>query len=1079
MTTTDMTTPHRYSAAYAGDIEQRWQERWDAAHAFRALNPGDDGFDPTQPKYYCLDMFPYPSGAGLHVGHPEGYIATDILCRFRRLNGFNVLHPMGWDAFGLPAEQYAIRTGVHPAKTTRTAIDTFRRQLKRFGFSYDWSREFATIDEDYYGWTQWIWLKAYGAWFDVETNRARPIDELTADLDAGRRHINTDGGVDASGEDTVKWADFDADQRRDFIDGQRLAYLGEQTVNWCPQLGTALANEEVIDGRSERGDFPVYRKPLKQWMFRITAYTERLLENLDRMKWPNSTRTMQREWIGRSVGAEVDFVIADPPENAPGEAMTSIRVFTTRPDTLFGATYMVLAPEHPLVEAMLAAPRAASDVAAIRAYVEEARNRSDVNRMADTDTKTGVATGFDAVNPATGEHIPIWIADYVLMGYGHGAIMAVPAHDTRDYAFARTFELSIRDVVETAALRAVRLGALRLDRSLPHDDQLKMLGAFVDRASSIALQADPSAVAAQADAIHERVEMGVAAPGPLPEVWVETIESMVTASPFATGDRERDFGAFIDAAVGGRLADWLGDAITEPGVAVNSSNADVRLDGLATDAAKKAVATWLRTAGIGRATTTYKLRDWLFSRQRYWGEPFPIVTGPDGRHYPVGVDALPVALPELTDYEPEVSDEPKPLLAKASDWVHTTAGEAGVDPALLAPDTPVTRETNTMPGWAGSCWYYLRYCSPQFSARFVDREAERYWMLSDRGGVADNNGASTQFDPDRHHIGGVDLYVGGAEHAVLHLLYARFWHMMLFDLGEVSTPEPFGTLFHQGMITSFAYQRANKGLVPIDEVETQTTDAGETRFVETATGEAVTQIVTKMSKSLRNVINPDDVIEEYGADTFRLYEMYMGPLEASKPWNTQDIQGPHRFLQRLWRLVIDESTGDVLAVDDAAADAELEKLLHRMIDKVAGDIDRMAFNTAIAAMIEFVNAAIKKAGAGTAALTKSQISRIAIVLSPFAPHMAEEINARLGNDELVMRQVWPEVDAAMLADDAVEIPVQIKGKVRGRITVPADADPKTTESIALADPKIIEALAGQTVRKVIVVHGRIVNIITG
>ena len=929
-------TPFRYGATLANELEERWQRTWDGAAAYRTLNPGDPGFDAGRPKFYCLDMFPYPSGAGLHVGHPLGYIATDIICRARRMQGFNVLHPMGWDAFGLPAEQYAVQTGVHPAVTTRKAIDTYRRQLKRFGFCYDWSREFATIDPQYYRWTQWIWLQCYGAWYDADARRARPIAELEAELSSGRRQ--------AEGQ---PWSSLDAAARQAFLDRHRLAYLGEQTVNWCPKLGTVLANEEVIDGRSERGGYPVLRMPLRQWMFRITAYAERLLSDLDLVDWPDSTRTMQAEWIGRSEGAEIDFEV-------PGFGM--LRVFTTRPDTLFGATYMVVAPEHPLVKAAIEGGGAGA--AAVRDYAAASANRSDVDRQADTKQKTGVDTGLRAVNPATGEAIPVWTADYVLMGYGTGAIMAVPAHDERDFEFARAFGLPVRQVVEIA---------------------------------------------------------GVAFDG--------------------------------TAATSGH------------GVACNSGGPGLSIEGLDTTRAKVAVIEWLMKTGRGARRVNYKLRDWLFSRQRYWGEPFPIVYDESGRHYPVSERALPVLLPELADYKPIESDVPVPPLGKATAWVSTTAGEAGVDPAILPPGTPVRRETNTMPGWAGSCWYYLRYCDPANGSRMLSNEAERYWLQSQRkdGGM---------------HAGGVDLYVGGAEHAVLHLLYARFWHKVLFDLGHVGTPEPFGKLFHQGMLTAYAYQREDGSLVAVDQVE-ERHGAHHERG-----GGPVTQVIAKMSKSLRNVINPDDVIAEYGADTFRLYEMSMGPLEASKPWNTRDIAGVHRFLQRVWRLAVDERTGGLLLARQA--DPAVERLLHRTVHKVTGDIDRLAFNTAIASMIELVNAATRPQEMKDPAdggLTHEQLERFVRLLAPFAPHAAEELWAKLGGSGFVVHAPWPIADPAMLVDDEVEIAVQVMGKVRARIMVPTKADAAQVESIALGHPDVLPHLAGKSPRKVIVVPGRMVNLV--
>ncbi|MCH7547918.1 MAG: leucine--tRNA ligase, partial [Planctomycetes bacterium] len=688
----DHDRPFRYSGRLAGDIELRWQARWEKEQTFRALNPGDEGFDASKPKFYCLDMFPYPSGAGLHVGHPEGYTATDIVCRYKRMKGFNVLHPMGYDAFGLPAEQYAIQTGVHPAITTRTAIKTFTRQLRRFGFSYDWSRQFATIDEDYYRWTQWIWLKAYDAWFDPETEKARHIDELIEKYknDPSSIRMNPNHTLQRAGAWMERWVDTSSSdpwqhylpfQQRAIIDSWRLVYLSNQTVNWCPKLGTALANEEVIDGRSEVGNFPVFKKPLKQWMFRITAFAERLLEDLDSLDWPDSTRTMQTAWIGRSEGAHVDFPLIDPP--LPDD-IASLRVFTTRPDTLFGATYMVLAPEHPLVEQILAKPCDETNSDELAAYVDQAKNRSDVDRMIETKEKTGVFTGLYAINPAIDQddplwvnqhRIPIWVADYVLMGYGTGAIMAVPSHDQRDLDFSRAFDITTQNVV------------------MPSDDWLR-------KNVTEAFKSKP----------------------------IENLRDLYSTTN----------AYFEDNAYSGT------------GLSIKSSNADISLDGMDTPQAKQLIIEWLEKTRRGKGTIQYKLRDWLFSRQRYWGEPFPVVFDEEGNHYPIAAENLPVVLPEMEDFKPTESDDPQPLLGKATHWVNTTAGEAGVDAKVLPPDTPVTRETNTMPQWAGSCWYYLRFCDPRNPDRFVSRDAEKYWMGDE----------------------GVDLYIGGAEHAVLHLLYA-------------------------------------------------------------------------------------------------------------------------------------------------------------------------------------------------------------------------------------------------------------------------------------------------------------------
>ena len=940
---TESRTSHRYTASLAEAIETRWQRHWDEQDVFRTPNPGDPDFDGSKPRYYCMGMFPYPSGAGLHIGHLLNYIPNDIIARYKRMTGCNVLHPMGWDAFGLPAEQYAIQTGVHPAETTRTAIDNFRRQLKRFGLSCDWSREFATIDEDYYRWTQWIWLQAYRSWYDRDAGRARPISELVEQLENETYSVTTDLEIVHAppGDDRSRWSELDHDARRTAIEHRRLAYLSEQTVNWCPKLGTVLANEEVIDGRSERGGHPVHRRPLRQWMYRITAYADRLLEDLALLDWPDSTKRQQAEWIGRSEGAEVHFRVEAPWES-------SLEVYTTRPDTIFGVTFMVLAPEHPLVDRILDAAEESEQHAEIAAYVEHARNRSDLDRRSDSGEKMGVASGAWAINPATGERIPIWIADYVLMEYGHGAVMAVPGHDERDHAFAQRFGLPIIEVVR-----------------------------------------DPS------------------------------------------GAEHTCFGG--------------------EGICMNSSNAELSIDDRTTVEAKSTVIEWLEEHGLGRGKINFRLRDWLFSRQRYWGEPFPVVFDEDGHHHGLPDEALPLPLPDLEDFAPVESDVPTPLLGKAEDWINTTAGAAGIPADVLAPETAVRREANTMPGWAGSCWYYLRYCDPGNSERFVSKEAEAYWL-----------------GPQPNGPGGVDLYIGGAEHAVLHLLYSRFWHKILYDYGHVSSPEPFAKLFHQGLLTSFAYQRSDASLVPVDEVE----ERGENEWVETNTGESVEQVVAKMSKSLKNVINPDDVIAEYGADTCRLYEMYLGPLEASKPWNPRDIVGVFRYLQRTWRLAIDEETGDLRCIE--VADDQVERALHRTIAKVGEDIDRLSFNTAIASLIEFTNVATSAGG-----LTTDQLDRLARIMSPFVPHVAEELWHRLGHDRPVSISAWPSHDEDMLVDEMIELPVQIKGKIRSKIMLPADADEETTRTLALADERIAELVTGMEIRKVIVVPGRIINIIPG
>ncbi|MBM43883.1 MAG: leucine--tRNA ligase [Phycisphaerae bacterium] len=935
--------PFRYGATLAESIELRWQEWWREQDVFRTPNPGDEDFDEDKPRYFCMGMFPYPSGAGLHIGHLTNYIPNDIIARYYRMKGRNVLHPMGWDAFGLPAEQYAIQTGVHPEETTRKAIDTFRKQLQRFGLSCDWSREFATIDPDYYRWTQWIWLQAYRSWYDHAEDRARPVQELVELLERGDYSVNADLEIieAPAGDGLNSWNDLDHDQQRTAIEHRRLAYLSEQTVNWCPKLGTVLANEEVIDGRSERGGHPVHRRPLRQWMYRITSYADRLLKDLDLLDWPESTKRQQAEWIGRSEGAEIHFRLEDPFDE-------SLAVYTTRPDTIFGATFMVIAPEHPLVDQLVASPPEGIDIEGIQAYVTASKDRSDLDRRSDSGTKTGVFTGVHVLHPLTGRKLQVWISDYVLMEYGHGAIMSVPGHDERDHAFALQFDLPIVEVVR----------------------------------------------------------------------------------PMAGSDAECHAG---------------------DGININSACELLELDGLHTAEAKARVIAWLEEHGVGRGKVNFKLRDWLFSRQRYWGEPFPVVFDQQGHHYGIGNESLPVELPPLADYEPVESNEPSPLLSKAVDWVETTAGDAGVAPNELDPDAPVRREVNTMPGWAGSCWYYLRYCDPRNEERFVSAQAESYWL-----------------GPREDGPGGVDLYIGGAEHAVLHLLYSRFWHKLMFDLGLVTSAEPFSKLFHQGILTSFAYQRPDTTLVPVDEVE----EVGEDQWVESATGTPVQRVTAKMSKSLKNVVNPDDVVAEYGADTCRLYEMYLGPLEASKPWNPRDIIGVHRFLQRTWRLAVDEDTGSLQLADEM--DETVEQALHRTILKVGEDIERLAFNTAIASLIEFTNTATSHGG-----LTREQLDRLARILSPFAPHIAEELWHRLGNETTVGHAPWPNHDADLIRDELIEMPVQIKGRIRSKVMVSADADEETLREAALADERISELLGDSEIRKVIVVPGRIINIIPG
>ena len=831
------------------DFESRWQQEWLATGAFRAPNPGEPGFDATRPKYYVLDMFPYPSGEGLHVGHVEGYTATDILARAKRMQGYNVLHPMGWDAFGLPAEQFAIKTGQHPRVTTERNVARFREQLQGIGFSYDWSREISTTDPAYFQWTQWIFLQLYGAWFNPATNRAEPIA--------------TYSGADP--------------------DSVRLAYIADRPVNWCPALGTVLANEEVVDGKSEVGGFPVERRPMRQWMLRITDYAQRLIDELDGLDWPESIKLLQRNWIGRSDGALVKFGMA----NAEGE----IEVFTTRPDTLFGATYMVLAPEHPLV-ATITTPEQAAAVAEYQAKVS---SKSDLERTDLAKEKSGVFTGAYAVNPVNGARTPVWVADYVLMGYGTGAIMAVPAHDERDFEFAQAFELPVVQVVEPP---------------------------------------------------------------------------------------------------GGQ--DWRG--FTGDGVAVNSDF----LDGLPTPEAKRAIIAWLEERRVGTGRVNYKLRDWLFSRQRYWGEPFPIVWE-NGAHRAIDAAELPLVQPELEDFKPTGTGEPP--LAKAIDWVRYSEA--------------ARRETNTMPQWAGSCWYYLRYCDAANGARFVGVEAEKYWM-------------------DTGKPGGVDLYVGGTEHAVLHLLYARFWHKVLFDLGHVSTPEPFQRLVNQGLILG---------------------DDG-----------------VKMSKSRGNVVNPDEVIAEYGADSLRLYEMFMGPLEQMKPWSMKGVEGVFRFLARVWRLGFEENQEGEWIVSPALAEVEFTsaqaRVVHATIKKVTEDIEALSFNTAIAQMMIFVNEFT-----GAEPRPFGALRALLPLLSPFAPHLAEEMWTRLGFDGLASTQAWPVFDESFLIENEIEVALQVNGKLRDRVMIAKDAAQAEYEALALTNPKVQESIAGKAVVKVIVVPGKLVNVV--
>jgi leucyl-tRNA synthetase len=842
-------------------IEPKWQAIWDERQFFHAPNPGEKTFDPAKPKFYILDMFPYPSGAGLHVGHPEGYTATDIVARYRRMRGFNVLHPMGWDAFGLPAEQYAIKSGQHPAITTRENVAKFKAQLKRIGFSYDWQREINTTDPRYYKWTQWIFLRIYNSWFNPETNKAEPI--LT--------------------------------YRGKNPDEVRLAYVDEVPVWWCEELGTVLANEEVIDGRSEIGGFPVVRRPMRQWMLRITAYAERLLDELEGLDWPKGIKLLQRNWIGRSEGALIDFDCTYV--DAQGTLMTyHLKVFTTRPDTVYGATFMVIAPEHPLVDVVVTEEQ----WPAVREYRERTARKSELERTDLSREKTGVFTGAYAINPANNEKIPIWIADYVLLGYGTGAIMGVPAHDERDLEFARKFDLPSLEVVQ------------------PPGDE------------------DPI--------------------------------------------------GFVDE-----------------GIAINSPV----IDGLPSREAIGKITAWLEKRGAGKGAINYKLRDWLFSRQRYWGEPFPIVWE-DGRHRALDENELPVVPPSLDDYKPTGTGEPP--LAKAKDWVRYSV--------------KALRETNTMPQWAGSCWYYLRFCDPQNDERFVGEEAERYWMGGDKPG-------------------GVDLYVGGTEHAVLHLLYARFWHKVLFDLGYLSKSEPFQRLLNQGIILGEDGQ--------------------------------------KMSKSRGNIVNPDDVIDQYGADAFRCYEMFMGPLEQMKPWSMRGVEGVARFLARVWRLLMTENQAGEWELSaklkEVDPDKAQQKITHATIKKVTEDIDSLSFNTAISQMMIFVNAFTN-----AEVIPLRAMRTFLVLLNPFAPHLSSELWEKLSakfrdRQGDITEQSWPDYDEQLLVENEIEIVVQVNGKVRDRMKMSILATEEEMKTAARANPKIQKFTAGKTIRKIVVVPRKLVNIV--
>ncbi|MDT7724700.1 MAG: leucyl-tRNA synthetase [Actinomycetota bacterium] len=956
MTEATDATPHRYTAELAGQIEKRWQDYWADHGTYNAPNPvgplAEDGVQVPSDKLFVQDMFPYPSGAGLHVGHPLGYIGTDVYARYHRMIGRNVLHTLGYDAFGLPAEQYAVQTGTHPRTTTEANIVNMRRQLRQLGLGHDERRSVVTTDPAYYKWTQWIFLQIFNSYYDETQAKARPIVELEKQYAGGERPT----------PDGRSWSELTGVEQRKIIDSHRLVYISDAPVNWAPGLGTVVANEEVTaDGRSDRGNFPVFRKNLSQWMMRITSYADRLVDDLDLLDWPEKVKSMQRNWIGRSNGARVRFSV-----NQHSEAGDeSVEVFTTRPDTLFGATYLVLAPEHPLVEKLTAAdwPDAVAEswtggektpAEAVAAYRAAAARKSDMDRQENKE-KTGVSTGMFAVNPVNGKQIPIFVADYVLMGYGTGAIMAVPGQDQRDWDFAKKFGL---DIIRT----------------------------------------------------------------------VEPSEG------------------------------FDGEAFTGAGAAINSSSDALSLDGLNVTDAKKTIIGWLEENGHGEGTVQYKLRDWLFARQRYWGEPFPIVYDESGLPIALPEDQLPVELPEVDEYTPRTFDPddadsvPSPPLSRATDWVEVTL-DLGDGPKKYR------RDTNVMPQWAGSCWYQLRYLDPTNPEAFVDPENEKYWV----GPRPAEHGVD---DP-----GGTDLYVGGVEHAVLHLLYARFWHKVLFDLGHVSSKEPYRRLYNQGYIQAFAYKDAREIYVPADEVVEKD---GKFFYGD----EVVTQEYGKMGKSLKNIVTPDDMSEAYGADTFRFYEMSMGPLDVSRPWATKDVVGAQRFLQRMWRLVVDETTGELrVSSSDGATATEADlKQLHRAIAGVREDYAELRFNTAGAKLIEFNNYLTKTYGSGQET-PRELAEALVLMLAPMAPHIAEELWKRLGHADSLVHGPFPVVDEKYLVEDTVEYPIQVNGKVRSRVTVATGAGKDEVQAAALAEEKIAALVAGGTPRKIIVVPGKLVNIV--
>lgn len=960
---------YRYTAEMAGDIEQKWQERWEELGTFHADNPVGDLAGPLAERapFFLLDMFPYPSGKGLHVGHPLGYIATDTVARFRRMKGDNVLYTMGYDAFGLPAEQYAVQTGQHPRITTEENVANMRRQLSRMGLSYDSRRSLSTTDVDYVRWTQWIFLQIFNSWFDPEATApdgsigaARPIEELRAKLASGEVAV----------PDGRNWTDLSAVEQAKVVDSFRLAFISEAPVNWCPGLGTVLANEEVtVDGRSERGNYPVFKRNLRQWMMRITAYGKRLTDDLDGIDWPEKVRTMQRNWIGRSEGADVDFRI-----DGEGVNGSEVTVYTTRPDTLFGASFVVWSPEHPLLEGTTAGAPDDADALevpaqwpegtreewtngfatpaqAVAAYRAQAAAKTPQDRAEDAGEKTGVFTGLWATNPVNGKQIPVFIADYVLMDYGTGAIMAVPAHDDRDWAFATKYNL---DIIRTIG---------------PADDPYG----------------------------HDLTE----------------------------------------------------SAYTGDGIAVDSANDEISLNGLSKDEAKAAMIDWLVTKGEGEGAVTYRLRDWLFSRQRYWGEPFPIVWDEDGLPHGVPEDMLPVELPEISDYSPRTFDpddansEPEAPLGRAQEWVNVEL-DLGDGPKMYR------RETNTMPQWAGSCWYEMRYTDPHNDEALSALENLTYWMGPREG----------------KPMGGTDLYIGGVEHAVLHLLYARFWQKVLFDLGHVPDAEPYHRLFNQGYVQAYAYKDARGQYVPADEVEGD----AETGF--TWQGEPVTQEYGKMGKSLKNIVTPDEMYDAYGADVFRVYEMSMGPLDLSRPWDTRAVVGSQRFLQRLWRNVIDEATGEVTIVDEPA-DLETKRLVARTIADATVEFENLRINTGIAKLIVLNNHLT-----GLPAVPREAIEPLVLMVSPVAPHIAEELWERMGHSESLARVPFPVVeDESLLVEDSVTCVIQVNGKVRARLEVSPSISEDDLRAAALECEPIARALDGAEPLKVIVRAPNLVNVV--